>query len=335
MVGLVPLASLLRGQGARVGHLVGLAGKASDPWVEDKEEVWREAGRCLDRLGGSEEEVERLRRLVTAHPWLRLRASFARRGVRRLLREERRGGGAGGEVCREVRRRLGDLPPPLGRGPRVLALDGGGMRGVVTLVLLQELERRTGRRLHQLFDLVVGTSTGALIAALLAVRGMDAAAALAVYRQLGTKVFQQSRLRGAQGLLANWSYYDDQELEAVLFRHFGAAAMEATLAAEAVPRLALVATDVSSRRLAPILFCNYLGPAGEHSVHRCAGGGATVVQALLASTAAPGYFPAVEVGLHLHLHLHLHLNLYLHPVVNHLYKAIHFVDRTFETLRRN
>ena len=47
---------------------------------------------------------------------------------------------------------------------RVLALDGGGIRGVLPALLLQELERRTGRTVPELFDLVVGTSTGGILA---------------------------------------------------------------------------------------------------------------------------------------------------------------------------
>ncbi len=50
--------------------------------------------------------------------------------------------------------------PPL----RILCLDGGGIRGLLEVVLLMELEKQTGKRIHELFDLICGTSTGALIA---------------------------------------------------------------------------------------------------------------------------------------------------------------------------
>lgn len=50
------------------------------------------------------------------------------------------------------------------RGLRVLACDGGGVRGLMMVRTLAELERRTGRRIHDLFDLVVGTSTGGVLA---------------------------------------------------------------------------------------------------------------------------------------------------------------------------
>lgn len=47
----------------------------------------------------------------------------------------------------------------------ILSIDGGGMRGMITVAMLAELEEMTGRPCHELFDLVAGTSTGAIIAA--------------------------------------------------------------------------------------------------------------------------------------------------------------------------
>jgi patatin-like phospholipase/acyl hydrolase len=51
---------------------------------------------------------------------------------------------------------------------RILSLDGGGAKGFYTLGVLREIEGMIGCPLHQKFDLIFGTSTGAIIAALLA-----------------------------------------------------------------------------------------------------------------------------------------------------------------------
>lgn len=51
---------------------------------------------------------------------------------------------------------------------RILALDGGGAKGFYTLGVLKEIEAMLGCPLYKRFDLVFGTSTGAIIAALLA-----------------------------------------------------------------------------------------------------------------------------------------------------------------------
>ena len=54
---------------------------------------------------------------------------------------------------------------------KMLALDGGGIRGVLTLGILRAIEKTVGTRLCDYFDYIAGTSTGAVIATGLA-RGM-------------------------------------------------------------------------------------------------------------------------------------------------------------------
>jgi patatin-like phospholipase/acyl hydrolase len=51
---------------------------------------------------------------------------------------------------------------------RILSLDGGGAKGFYSLGVLREIEGSIGCRLHERFDLVFGTSTGAIIASLIA-----------------------------------------------------------------------------------------------------------------------------------------------------------------------
>ena len=54
---------------------------------------------------------------------------------------------------------------------RILAIDGGGSRGILPAIVLADLERRTNRPIIDLFDMIVGTSTGGLIALGLACPG--------------------------------------------------------------------------------------------------------------------------------------------------------------------
>jgi patatin-like phospholipase/acyl hydrolase len=51
---------------------------------------------------------------------------------------------------------------------RILSLDGGGAKGFYSLGVLKEVEALVGCRLYERFDLIFGTSTGAIIAALIA-----------------------------------------------------------------------------------------------------------------------------------------------------------------------
>ena len=53
---------------------------------------------------------------------------------------------------------------------RVLSIDGGGIKGLLVLELLALIEQKTGKHTTELFDMIGGTSAGALIATLLTIR---------------------------------------------------------------------------------------------------------------------------------------------------------------------
>lgn len=65
---------------------------------------------------------------------------------------------------------------------RILSLDGGGAKGFYTIGILEEIEAMTGRPICESFDLIFGTSTGSIIAALLA-RGETAVSVHEIYKQ--------------------------------------------------------------------------------------------------------------------------------------------------------
>jgi len=81
-------------------------------------------------------------------------------------------------------------PPRHPGGVRVLSLDGGGMKGLATIRMLRAIEKATNRPLREMFDLVVGTSTGALLTVALMVRGFSLDECEAVYKEVGHKVFK-------------------------------------------------------------------------------------------------------------------------------------------------
>lgn len=120
-------------------------------------------------------------------------------------------------------------------GPkRILALDGGGIRGAITLGFLEKLEQilaerheslglmaKSDFRLHHYFDLIGGTSTGSIIAALLAIGGYSAAEIKKMYRELGEKIFSD---KNGFNLLGKRIYlnrkYDSNPLKEELKRIF-------------------------------------------------------------------------------------------------------------------
>ena len=52
----------------------------------------------------------------------------------------------------------------MSRDRTVLSIDGGGIRGIIPAMVLDHLETATGHRAADLFDLMVGTSTGGILA---------------------------------------------------------------------------------------------------------------------------------------------------------------------------
>ena len=105
---------------------------------------------------------------------------------------------------------------------RLLALDGGGIRGIITLGVLKHMEtmlrEQTGDQslvLGEWFDYIAGTSTGAIIAAGLA-RGMSVADIQKLYRDLGEKMFKKPFV-----VKRLWAKYTSEPLAAELKRIFG------------------------------------------------------------------------------------------------------------------
>lgn len=85
---------------------------------------------------------------------------------------------------------------------RVLTLDGGGAKGFYTLGVLKEIEAMVGCPLHQKFDLVFGTSTGAIIASLIAL-GHDVDSILQLYRKYVPTVMSQKTASARSQALKN------------------------------------------------------------------------------------------------------------------------------------
>ncbi|HVO94141.1 MAG TPA: patatin-like phospholipase family protein [Terriglobales bacterium] len=179
-----------------------------------------------------------------------------------------------------------------GTAKRILALDGGGLRGILTLSYLAEIEsvlreRHGGSkdfRLHHYFDLIAGTSTGSIIAAALA-RGMAVADIIKKYNDLGQRVFQKSWLR--QGYVR--AFYDEAGLINELKEVYGA---DTTMGDESLHTGLLVITKrLDSASPWPISNNprgRYFGVRPNQSV--VPNSAYPLWQVVRASTAAPRYF---------------------------------------------
>src|SRR5215211_2196105 len=110
--------------------------------------------------------------------------------------------------------------PGAGRYVRkVLAIDGGGIRGVLPAALLATVEDSLGEPVVDYFDLVTGTSTGGIIALGLA-SGLSAHEILDFYLEHGPGVFCGPKLPRK---LRQWALgkYDAGGLSGALDRVFG------------------------------------------------------------------------------------------------------------------
>lgn len=107
---------------------------------------------------------------------------------------------------------------------RILSLDGGGVRGVLSIAFLERIEQLLAQeagapvRLCDHFDLIGGTSTGALIAAGLAI-GLSASDLRSFYFESAARIFRRSWLRLFGVLQAR---FDVRPLEAEIRRVIGA-----------------------------------------------------------------------------------------------------------------
>ncbi|QMS92055.1 patatin-like phospholipase family protein [Nostoc edaphicum CCNP1411] len=77
---------------------------------------------------------------------------------------------------------------------KILVLDGGGIRGVVTAIILQSVQEQVGKPLNQYFDLIAGTSTGSILAAGIAL-GLEPKKLINIYEKRGQEIFNALWLR--------------------------------------------------------------------------------------------------------------------------------------------
>ncbi|AFY36824.1 Patatin [[Leptolyngbya] sp. PCC 7376] len=176
---------------------------------------------------------------------------------------------------------------------KILALDGGGFRGVMTAQILAKIEaeisaKYDGCKLHEYFDLVTGTSTGSLLAAGIAL-GMSAKELLDLYEENGDRIFPSGMRfrRRFTGLLSNLGLYNNKTgLGKVLEEKFGDVAMGAL--PDEAPVLLIPSYDLTARRTN--WFCSNnpkTDPVWYDSV--------PIWKICTCSSAAPTFFPPFEL----------------------------------------
>lgn len=165
---------------------------------------------------------------------------------------------------------------------RILAIDGGGIKGVFPASFLATVEEIIGDRVARYFDLIAGTSTGGIIALGLGL-GLTAREVLDLYEDIGPRVFSTSR--GVWAHVPRWARqwfrarYDTCVLRAAL-----SARMEGQRLGDSSVRLVIPSFNLETGQPhiyktahAPKLMVDY----------RC-----DAIDVALATSAAPTFFPA-------------------------------------------
>jgi predicted acylesterase/phospholipase RssA len=103
---------------------------------------------------------------------------------------------------------------------RILAIDGGGIRGLIPAALLASLERATGTSARSHFDFVAGTSTGAILAAALAA-DFSGERLLGLYRTRGPELFRRTPLLSVLRRVLSGHMYDVALLRSIIAEELG------------------------------------------------------------------------------------------------------------------
>lgn len=194
---------------------------------------------------------------------------------------------------------------------RLLSLDGGGVRGLYSAAFLEHIEQHSGKRLIDYFDLIVGTSTGAIIALGLA-SGMSAAEVLHFYQEQGRHIFADGR--GWFGQLFR-PKYDNRRLTDALKGIFGDQIMNDLQVPVCVASYELVQGT-------PRVFKN------DHHRELHWGGRQPIWKVAAASSAAPLVFPAFQVeSQDSHIDGGIWAN---NPIMVGLAEAVRYFDRQLD-----
>ncbi|MGI8423717.1 MAG: CBASS cGAMP-activated phospholipase [Chloroflexota bacterium] len=159
---------------------------------------------------------------------------------------------------------------------RILSIDGGGIKGVFPASFLATVEDSIGGPVADYFDLIVGTSTGGIIALGLGL-GFTAKEILGFYEQKGLQVFRRRRFSYLRSLI--WPSYDAAPLRAALEEQFGDRRLGDSRSRLVIPSLVMETGDVYIYRTA-----HHPRFERDHKVR--------AVDVALATTAAPSFFPA-------------------------------------------
>ncbi|WP_425383716.1 patatin-like phospholipase family protein [Wolbachia endosymbiont (group A) of Microdon myrmicae] len=117
----------------------------------------------------------------------------------------------------------------------ILSVDGGGIRGIIPAIILAEIEKRTRKRVAEIFDLIAGTSTGGIVVAGLCKKDQQGNPQYSandldeLYQKYGSYIFKSSFFRRSILSWFNCAQYPHKNIESILEKYFGDDTLQNTL----------------------------------------------------------------------------------------------------------
>jgi patatin-like phospholipase/acyl hydrolase len=175
------------------------------------------------------------------------------------------------------------MAPPF----KVLAIDGGGIRGIIPALILEQIEERTSRRIGDMFDLIAGTSTGGIIALGVTKPGADgkpektATDIVKLYENEGGTIFPASLRQALHIEAVRGAKYEATGINQTLQTYFGDTRLK-----DALKPVLVTSYDIEKQ--VTIFFKSHkakLDPDADFAMRDVA----------RATSAAPTYFPPEKI----------------------------------------
>ena len=164
----------------------------------------------------------------------------------------------------------------------ILALDGGGTRGIYSAQVLASIEQVNGVPIREQFDLIAGTSTGSIVAGAVAA-GIPMAKIVELFRTESPRIFRRRWF--------SWLHLRSKYPRHPLGQIIGAYLSDMTLGENSTP-LMITSSDISTGGV-HVFKSRYLRDLGEPYVRDA---NVSLRDAILASCSAPTYFDPLPVG---------------------------------------
>ncbi|MFN6566879.1 patatin-like phospholipase family protein [Dendronalium sp. ChiSLP03b] len=166
---------------------------------------------------------------------------------------------------------------------RILSLDGGGVRGVVAATILKAIEKQINQPLNEYFNLIAGTSTGAILAAAIAT-GRNSQEIIDLYKQKGSIIFPYKSRFSPQRipLLLKYGLSAPKFSDSGLIQAIKETLGDTKLLDITAPLLLIISYDTIYRE--PIIFKSWRQDKGYGDV--------PLWETCVCSASAPTYFPA-------------------------------------------